>query len=333
MASIFAGFENLTPESPFVGIDVTPDSSTLDPPPQPERPPSPPLIQATAAPPPEAEFQRLCAEFDAAHARGHTPNEIEYISSLPQHLASGEANPDWLEARLNKFTGSVVGALFGNNPYESPEDALSKLVWRTPFRGNEMTQWGNDHEDDAQAAYALAAGIAESQISNPGLMLNRGEGQFAMSPDGIVYASNMLLEYKCPFRKKWASEEEIRENPDLYPRKLISGSRAGTLPMPHYYHDQIQWGCGLLGLGACDFAVWAPPTSERVEEIARNGTSRTVMTPRGTVQITRVAFDADYFARMKAEMLRLWREVYVPACVWRDACCLDQPDLRPTLKV
>ena len=52
MASIFAGFENLTPESPFVGIDVTPDSSTLDPPPQPERPPSPPLIQATAAPPP-----------------------------------------------------------------------------------------------------------------------------------------------------------------------------------------------------------------------------------------------------------------------------------------
>jgi hypothetical protein len=156
-----------------------------------------------------------------------------------------------------------------------------------------------------------------------------------MSPDGIVYTQNMLLEFKCPYRKKWATEEEIREDPDLYQRKIISGSKAGTLPLAHYYFDQIQWGMGLLELDSCDFAVWAPPATEEdtVVEVARNETSRTVMTPRGTVQITRVAFDPAYFARMKAEMLRLWREVYVPACVWRDAHCLDQPDLRPTLKV
>ena len=339
---MFAGFEHITQgddddgcaESLFVNVGPKPDASALAPDDKPSPPTPPPLVRATKSPPPSEEFKRRCLEFNQIHTKAHTESEILRISTLPQHLSSGEANPLWLEARLNKFTGSVVGALFGNNPYETPEDAISKLVWKTPFLGNEMTQWGNEHEDDCQAAYALATQTSPSAISNPGLMLSKDFGQFAMSPDGIVPTENRLLEFKCPFRKKWATESQIRENPDLYLRKHVRGSTVGTVPIPHYYFDQITWGMGLLGLSSCDFAVWCPVASAEIEEIGRHGTNcRTVMTPRGTVQITRVAFEQDYYDRMKKEMLRLWNEVYVPACVWRDAECLNQPDLRPTLTI
>ena len=38
------------------------------------------------------------------------------------------------------------------NPYSTPEALLKELVW-PPFQANDCTRWGNDQEDDAQAAF------------------------------------------------------------------------------------------------------------------------------------------------------------------------------------
>ena len=131
---------------------------------------------------------------------------------LPQHLASGEANPAWLAARRHRVTGSAVAALAEVSPYESRSqrmeamllsaapDAAAATVGARSDAAREAMAWGNAHEADAAAAFLCyarthlvgrtraARELADVQLVSGGLLLSREEGRAfeAYSPDGIV---------------------------------------------------------------------------------------------------------------------------------------------------
>ena len=195
------------------------------------------------------------------------------------------------------------------------------------------------HEDDAQAAFALAIGVPESHIENVGLVVSAEKGYLAMSPDGVLHTSTgpELIEFKCPWGCRYLEEErDVLQKGSMYPRKLISGAMCGVVPIPPYYFTQVQHGMSVLSsLGKrftrAHFVVWCPSKSADVREIARSPDgSRIVSTPKGTVQLTVVERDDAYIARMYERVDKMW-DKYVAACVWRDCQCLNEPDLTPSL--
>ena len=95
-----------------------------------------------------------------------SPEEHRRIMLLDQHHADGTTNQEWLDARKHRFTGSTAGAGCHQNPYETQDDFLTKKVEQTPMdeRGLAMCKWGNDHEDDAEAAFGE---MIEAQIGKP----------------------------------------------------------------------------------------------------------------------------------------------------------------------
>ena len=110
-----------------------------------------------------------------------------------------------------------------------------KKLWREktlrekPFEGNEMTQWGNDHEEDALLAFQAHMGeICENGnklIVHPDLPLGA-------SADGFL--AGLPIEIKCPFKQR------------IYP----------SIPDRYWVQMQIQMLCSAAA--AAHFVVWTP---------------------------------------------------------------------------
>lgn len=128
-----------------------------------------------------------------------------YVATIEQHLdhavnSSGDtANPEWLRFRKGRNTGSTAGAIHGVNKYCSRKKQLRELLWNT-FKGNIMTKWGNDHEDDAEACFTMwqkmrpfdeetdkdGFVLVDIDVENYGLCICRNSPFMAMSPDGFL---------------------------------------------------------------------------------------------------------------------------------------------------
>lgn len=146
----------------------------------------------------DAEMQAYIASF----LKPITREEQHRIASLVQHLPSGEANPEWLASRVGRATGSAVGAIYGVNKYTSPGKKLEEIVWNT-FKGNHMTRYGNDNEDNAEDCFRewmemrlhdcdvddYGFELTDILLVNRGLCVCRQEPIFAMSPDGFLVES------------------------------------------------------------------------------------------------------------------------------------------------
>ena len=143
----------------------------------------------------------------------------EMISNEPQ------GTPQWLQYRLGRLTGSVMGAVLGHNPFCSHKKLLSQLLWDS-FQGNEATAYGSANESIAADIFCDYKQKTCSQFSIQfcGLLVSKNAGFFAYSPDGIFEENGVraLLEIKCPFKKK------------LYPE------------IPMYYYDL--WLIPLFGM-------------------------------------------------------------------------------------
>ncbi len=153
-----------------------------------------------------------------------TAADVERIMRYEQRSA------EWFEARKARMTGSIVGAIVGHNYFSKPHDLLRDLLWNT-FNGNAATQWGTDHEAIAAIRYE---NHTNAEVDYPGLIINPKRPWLAYSPDGVVNSAKLLLEIKCPFKKKLYSS------------------------IPAYYFDQIQYGAHLMECSAIDFFVWTP---------------------------------------------------------------------------
>ena len=286
------------------------------------------------------------ASFVAEHTRTIDAATAEAVAALPQHLACGTANQDWLDSRKHKITGSIVGAILGMNKYCTPDSCLDNLL-HPSWTPNRCTDYGNHHEDDAQAATLLylRSKDAEAAIKNVGLVLctQEGMGWCGQSPDGIMEKQNWLVEYKCPYGQK--GRVDVPDGPvDLYPRSTMA--HTGTLgdhavAVPPYYYAQVQWGAGISGYDRIVFVVWAPAGVKQTLPFAgvaagavvdgTAGSTRViherrietqgghyvlealVSTAQGLIQVTEMPRDDAWFTWALPRVRTFWEKRYVPA--------------------
>lgn len=168
----------------------------------------------------------------------------------------------WLQARAFCITASQFGSAVGKNPYQSPDNLVMEKLWKG-FKGNEATQWGNDHEPHARESFqnffkvfATSEKYTLISFQEPNLVKFAAEPWIAVSPDGLVSYTTAegekctdLIEYKCP---------AYLRNTDTHP---YSKHPSNT---PPYYACQMQ---GIMGyynshlksqIKRCWFVVWQP---------------------------------------------------------------------------
>lgn len=152
---------------------------------------------------------------------------------------------EWLAQRAGRITGSRVAAALGIDKYKTRDDLMREMVREhfnaeREFTGNEATEHGNKHEDDAIDLYEQQTG---NGIKYTGQHIHPKHEWLAASPDGLV-GDDGLIECKCPFRAKYTTAAEV----------------------PHYI-AQMQLQMAVTGRQWCDFVIWRDGEiiTERVE--------------------------------------------------------------------
>ena len=119
--------------------------------------------------------------------------------------------------------------------YERQKLWREKTGRAEPFQGNEMTQWGNDHEPVALAAFEdEMKGICREGNK----LIVHPSKPIGASPDG--YLGLIPVEIKCPFTQK------------IYPE----------IPERYWFQMQIQM-YTLQNVDACWFYVWTPEATQK----------------------------------------------------------------------
>ena len=149
-------------------------------------------------------------------------------------MGAFQGSPEWLAQRAGKITGSRVAAALGVDKYKTRDDLMREMVREhfnaeREFTGNEATEHGNRHEDDAIDIYEWQTG---NRIQYTGQHIHPDYDWLAASPDGLVGADG-LIEVKCPFRATYTTAEEV----------------------PHYI-EQMQLQMAVTGRKWCDFVIW-----------------------------------------------------------------------------
>jgi len=152
-----------------------------------------------------------------------------------------QRSEEWFEARRGRVTASMVGAILGNSPHMTREQAMRRMVrdWHgaeSEFTGNVATEYGTFHEDGALAEYVMETGQA---VDAEGFLTR--EEWAGCSPDGLISITGGL-EIKCPFGK----------------RKMQPGDTFKTLDEQPHYHDQVQFSMWVAQRAFWDFFQWAP---------------------------------------------------------------------------
>lgn len=137
--------------------------------------------------------------------------------------------------RVDRITASRVAAILGIGRYGSRDEVMREMVRQhfgapPEFEGNESTDYGKEHEDDARTAYEARTGNlvldAQDFVRHPDI------DWIGVSPDGLVGADG-LVEIKCPHRARYTSAAEV----------------------PHYVAQmQLQMAC--TGRAWTDFTIW-----------------------------------------------------------------------------
>lgn len=160
-------------------------------------------------------------------------------------MSAYQKSAEWLAGRIGKLTGSRVAAALGLDKYKTPDQLMRDMVREyhgaeSEFTGNEATEHGNTHEDDAVDLYEQQTGVS---VKYTGQHVHKDHDWLAASPDGLV-GSDGLIEVKCPFRATYTTLAEV----------------------PHYA-AQIQLQLEVTGRKWCDFVIWrnGEISVERVE--------------------------------------------------------------------
>lgn len=147
-------------------------------------------------------------------------------------------------ARKGRITASIVGAILGNSPWMSRDDAMRSMVREAlgadrEFKGNIATDWGNANEATAIAEFQMETGLKVSKAK----FVTR-EDWAGCSPDGWCgdVVGNVGLEVKCPFG--------LRKDDAPVPFKPLDDQ-------PHYL-DQVQFSLWVTGANGWNFFQWAP---------------------------------------------------------------------------
>lgn len=151
-----------------------------------------------------------------------------------------QRSPEWHEARRNRITASMVGAILGLSPYMTRDDAMRSMVrdregLPSEFTGNVATEWGNANEDMARGEYEMESCHDVTQV---GFIVC--EDWAGASPDGLI-GEEGGVEIKCPYG--------LRNDPVPVFKTLEE--------QPHYY-AQVQFTLWVTGRKWWHFYQWTP---------------------------------------------------------------------------
>ena len=210
----------------------------------------------------------------------------------------------WLKARSVVVTASTFGAAVGHNKYSSPFALVKEKLFETKPQ-NDAMRYGTEHEDTARRAFWTSVSTRlrtdhgdGAKLIPEGLITRPQCPWMAVSPDnilleicetdGLFSVRATLVEYKCPFGKRFMATWPFNNEP---------------YRIPLYYYDQLQGIMGYVneccrdrfpsGLMSAYFVVW---------------------TERGLFCMT-VPFSEDYYRELKKDLWRWYLQVFVPSLI------------------
>lgn len=153
--------------------------------------------------------------------------------------------------RSKRITASMAGAILGNNPWMTRDDAMRSLVRdalgaEREFRGSPPTEWGNANEAGALLEFQMETGltVTPAKFTVP----EDDEGIFGCSPDGWT-SDGYGIETKCPFGLRKAAEAPA-------PFKRLDEQL--------HYFDQCQLSMFVTGRKLWHFFQWCPVDTAHV---------------------------------------------------------------------
>lgn len=171
---------------------------------------------------------------------------MKIIKDLPQHLQTGEANPDWLALRAGKFTGSDFHQYLGIVKKELSDTAESNLYKKVleslgeqfeSVQSKAMAR-GNELEPVARAEYMGDTFNDVQEVA----FVDFEKLRAGCSPDGVIFGQKeeiiKIIEIKCPEIKNYL--------------KMAKGK------IPPLYMTQMQYNMLITGAKSCDFIIYHP---------------------------------------------------------------------------
>lgn len=180
---------------------------------------------------------------------------MRIVKDLPQHLQTGEANPDWLALRAGKFTGSDFHQYLGIVKKELSDTAESNLYKKVleslgeQFESvqSEAMARGNELEPVARAEYMGDTFNDVREVA----FVDWEKLRAGCSPDGVIFGQKeeivKILEIKCPNIKNYL--------------KMAKGN------IPPLYRCQVQYNMLITGAKSCDFVIYHPDMRLIITEI------------------------------------------------------------------
>jgi putative phage-type endonuclease len=192
------------------------------------------------------------------------------VKALLERPRIKQHTDSWYSERKIRLTASDVPAVLGRNPYCTKEEVfLRKTNQRTQPDRNPACDHGHKYEPLACKAYTEVTGIkcVEEDI---GLVIHDQFQEFGASPDRVALEHPILVEVKCPFR-----------------RRVIPGE------IPAYYMDQVEFQLACTGLDIVHFVQFIP-----------GGIAK-----RGSIDITEKARDQQWWDNNFHTLREFWRDV------------------------
>lgn len=144
--------------------------------------------------------------------------------------------------RSKRITASQVGAILGNNPWQTRDDVMRSMVRdalgaESENKPNIATEYGNANEAGAIMEFSMETGLSTERAR-----FQTREDWAGCSPDAWV-SDGSGLEAKCPFGLRNCEEAPA-------PFKTLADQ-------PHYY-DQVQFSLWVTERPRWHFVQWCP---------------------------------------------------------------------------
>lgn len=184
------------------------------------------------------------------------------IYDMPQHLVDGSTNPEWLDIKAGKFSGSdfhqymgiaKTGKLSDTAKKELYKKVLENFGYRFDTFQTPAMLIGIEREPTAREAYSFIYGKDIKEVG----FVDKEELHAGCSPDGVIYDDNdpekiaEIIEIKCPSVETFVSylDEEFCK-PE--------------------YETQMQFNMFITGAEVCHFVVYHPDFNLIVRDVKKD---------------------------------------------------------------
>lgn len=182
------------------------------------------------------------------------------LYNCEQHCIDGSANPEWLDLRAGKFTGSdfhqYLGLMKTGKLSETATKSLYKKIlenfgYRFDTFQTPAMQRGIELEPTAREAYSFIYGRDIQEVG----FVDLEKYHAGCSPDGVIYDEDgnikEIIEIKCPMIETFVSylDDEF---------------------MNAEYYTQMQFNMFITGADVCHFVVYHPDFNLIVRDIPKD---------------------------------------------------------------